>query len=226
MLELFKAGGWVMWPIAGISILALAIVLERLWTLRRKSVLPPGLGAEVRDWARHAHLDPKHIDALRSNSPLGEVLAAGLDVRRRPREVIRERIEDTGRHVMHRLERFLNTLGTIASAAPLLGLLGTVIGMMHLFLGILDHGVGDVAQLAGGIGQALVTTASGMCVAIPALVFHRYFRGLVGAYVIEMEREAIALVDTLDGIAAPKPAPAPTPASAPSAPARRRSSAG
>lgn len=218
MLELFKAGGWVMWPIAGISILALAIVLERFWTLRRKSVLPPGLGKEVRDWARHAHLDPKHIDALRSNSPLGEVLAAGLDVRNRPREVIRERIEDAGRHVMHRMERFLNTLGTIASAAPLLGLLGTVIGMMRLFLGILDHGIGDVAQLAGGIGQALVTTASGICVAIPALVFHRHFRGVVAAYVIDMEREATALIDTLDGIAPP--------AQTPPAPVRRRSAAG
>ncbi len=219
MLELFKAGGWVMWPIAGISILALAIVLERFWTLRRKSVLPPGLGREVRDWARHAHLDPKHISALRETSPLGEVLAAGLDVRRRPRDVVRERIEDTGRHVVHRMERFLNTLGTIASAAPLLGLLGTVIGMMRLFLGILDHGIGDMSQLAGGIGQALITTASGMCVAIPALVFHRYFRGLVAGYVVEMEREAIALIDTLDDVAPPAPAePKPAP--------RRRSAAG
>ena len=217
MLELFKAGGWVMWPIALISVLALGIVLERLWSLRRSSVLPKGLGDEVCEWARHAHLDPKHIDALRQNSPLGQVLAAGLDVRRRPREVIRERIEDTGRHVMHQLERYLNTLGTIASAAPLLGLLGTVIGMMRMFLGILDHGIGDMTQLAGGIGQALVTTAAGICVAIPALVFHRYFRGLVTAYTIEMERQAMALIDTLDNIAQPSPPPA--------SPVRRRSAA-
>lgn len=217
MLELFKAGGWVMWPIAAISVLALGIVLERLWSLRRRTVLPPGLGEEVREWARHAHLDPKHIDALRNTSPLGQVLAAGLDVRRRPREVIRERIEDTGRHVMHQMERYLNTLGTIASAAPLLGLLGTVIGMMRMFLGILDHGIGDMTQLAGGIGQALVTTAAGICVAIPALVFHRYFRGLVAAYVIDMERQAMALIDTLDSVAQPAPPPA--------APARRRSTA-
>ena len=218
MLELLKAGGWVMWPIAAISVLALGIVLERLWSLRRRTVLPPGLGEEVREWARHAHLDPKHIDALRQNSPLGQVLAAGLDVRRRPREVIRERIEDTGRHVMHQLERYLNTLGTIASAAPLLGLLGTVIGMMRMFLGILDHGMGDMTQLAGGIGQALVTTAAGIGVAIPALVFHRYFRGLVAAHTIEMERQAMALIDTLDNIAQPAPPPA-------TAPVRRRSSA-
>ena len=215
MLELFKAGGWVMWPLLAISVVALAIVLERFWTLRRSSVLPPGLGEEVREWARHVRLDPKHIDALRSNSPLGEVLAAGLDVRQRPREIIRERIEDVGRHVVHRLERFLNTLGTIASAAPMLGLLGTVIGMMRMFLGILDHGIGDMTQLAGGIGQALITTAAGICIAIPALAFHRYFRGLVGAYVIEMERQAMYLVDTLDGRTT-------TPAVAATAPQRKR----
>lgn len=217
MLELFKAGGWVMWPLALVSVLALGIVLERVWTLRRRTVLPPGLGDEVREWARHAHLDPKHIDALRNNSPLGQVLAAGLDVRRRPREVIRERIEDTGRHVMHQLERYLNTLGTIASASPLLGLLGTVIGMMRMFLSILDHGIGDMTQLAGGIGQALITTAVGICIAIPALAFHRYFRGLIASYIIEMERQATALIDTLDSVAPPTPAPAA---------ARRRSSTG
>lgn len=218
MLELLKAGGWVMWPLMAISVIALAIVLERFWALRRKTVLPAGLGDEVREWARNPHLDPKHIDALRENSPLGEVLAAALDVRERPREIIRERIEDIGRHVLHRLERFMNTLGTIASAAPMLGLLGTVIGMMRLFLGILDHGVGDMTQLAGGIGQALITTAAGICVAIPALVFHRYFRGLIAAYVIEMERQSMALVDTLEATA--------NEAAPVSKPARRRSSAG
>ena len=227
MLELFKAGGWVMWPIALISALSLAIILERFWTLRRKNVLPNGLGEEVREWARHAHLDPKHIEALRTNSPLGELLAAGLDVRRRSRDVIRERIEDTGRHVMHRLERYLNTLGTIASIAPLLGLFGTVVGMMSMFLGILDNGVGDMTKLAGGIGQALVTTAAGICVAIPALIFHRYFRGLVVSYVIEMERQATALIDTLDSVAAPAPSAAKTSSSSHSADAdvapRRRS---
>ncbi len=218
MLELLKAGGWVMWPLLAFSVVALAIVLERAWVLRRKTVLPAGLGEEVREWARHPNLDPKHIDALRENSPLGEVLAAALDVRDRPREIIRERIEDVGRHVMHRLERFMNTLGTIASAAPMLGLLGTVIGMMRLFLGILDHGIGDMTQLAGGIGQALITTAAGICVAIPALVFHRYFRGLVAAYVIEMERQSMALVDVLEHAASEN--------AAPNKPARRRSTTG
>lgn len=202
MLELFKAGGLVMWLIAALSVLALGIVAERFWSLRRANVLPPGLGEEVCDWARNAHLDPQHIQTLRENSPLGEVLAAGLDVRRRPRELIRERIEDAGRQVVHRLERYLNTLGTIATVSPLLGLLGTVIGMMRMFLGILDHGIGDMTQLAGGIGQALVTTAAGICVAIPALAFYRYFRGLIGAYVMEMERQANHLIDALEGMGA------------------------
>lgn len=215
MLELLIAGGWVMWPIGLCSAVALAIILERLWTLRRKAVLPPGLGEEVREWAAQHKLDPAHVEALRRNSPLGELLAAGIDVRHRPREIIKERIEDTGRHVVHQLERFLNTLGTIAGIAPLLGLLGTVIGMIRMFLAILDHGVGDVTQLAGGIGQALVTTAAGMIVAIPALMFHRYFRGRVQEFVIDMEKQAIALVDTLDAGAVHHPAPS-----------RRRSSAG
>jgi biopolymer transport protein ExbB len=206
-LELLIAGGWVMWPIGLCSAVALAIVLERLWTLRRRAVLPPGLGDEVREWAAQHKLDPAHVEALRRNSPLGELLAAGIDVRHRPREIIKERIEDVGRHVVHQLERFLNTLGTIASIAPLLGLLGTVIGMIRMFLAILDHGVGDVTQLAGGIGQALVTTAAGIIVAIPALMFHRYFRGRVLEFVVDMEKQAIALIDTLDAGAVHHPAP-------------------
>ena len=198
MLELIKAGGLVMAPILLLAVLALAIVIERFWSLRRKDVLPPGLGDEVREWARGRQLDPEHIDVLRRNSPLGEVLAAALDVRYRPRELIKERVEDVGRHVMHQMERFLNTLGTIASVSPLLGLLGTVFGMIEMFLKILVTGVGDVNQLAGGIGQALISTAGGLCVAIPAVMFHRHFRGLIAGYVVDMEKQAIALLDTID----------------------------
>ncbi|RXR07042.1 MotA/TolQ/ExbB proton channel family protein [Pseudoxanthomonas composti] len=201
MLELVKAGGWPMIPLLLLGVLALAIVLERFWSLRRKELLPPGLGEEVRRWAASGQLDPAHIESLRRTSPLGALLAAALDVRHRPREVIRERIEDTGRHLVHRMEKFLNTLGTIAAAGPLLGLLGTVVGMIQMFLGILDGGLGDVNQLAGGIGKALVCTATGMLVAIPALIFHRYFRGRIAGYVIEMEQQATALVDTLDRVA-------------------------
>lgn len=207
MLELIKAGGWVMLPIILLAVLALAIILERFWTLRRREVLPPGLGEEVREWARGRNtLDPKHIDVLRRNSPLGELLAAGLDVRHRPREIIKERIEDVGRHVAHRLEHFLNALGTIAAVGPLLGLLGTVFGMIEMFLGIMTTGVGDANQLAGGIGQALVSTAAGLCLAIPALMFHRYLRGRVTGYVVDMEKQATQLLDALDEGASPPPA--------------------
>ena len=214
MLELIKAGGLVMVPILLLAVLALAIVIERFWSLRRKDVLPAGLGEEVREWARGRQLDPAHIDVLRRNSPLGELLAAALDVRYRPRELIKERVEDVGRHVAHQMERFLNTLGTIASVSPLLGLLGTVFGMIQMFLKILVTGVGDVNQLAGGIGQALISTAGGLCVAIPAVMFHRYFRGVIAGYVVEMEKQAIALLDTIDEgiLPAAKPAPRRAPA--------------
>ena len=219
MLELVKAGGWPMIPLLLLGILALAIVVERFWSLRRKEILPPGLGEEVRAWAGRGQLEAAHIDSLRRNSPLGEVLAAALDVRNKPREQISERIEDTGRHVVHRMEKFLNALGSIASAGPLLGLLGTVVGMIQMFLGIQDSGVGDVNALAGGIGKALVCAAAGMIVAIPALLFHRYFRGKVTGYVMEMEKEATALVDALEArhprpVARPSGVVAPAPASA------------
>jgi biopolymer transport protein ExbB len=209
VFELIKAGGWVMVPIIALAVIAAAIVIERFWSLRAKEVVPPGLGDEVREWARGRQLDPTHIEVLRRNSPLGEILAAALDMRFRPREMIKERIEDVGRHVMHQLERFMTTLGTIASVSPLLGLLGTVFGMIQMFLKILTTGVGDVNQLAGGIGQALISTAGGLCVAIPAVMFHRYFRGRIAEYVVDMEKQAMALLDTRDeGIAAAPRAPA------------------
>jgi biopolymer transport protein ExbB len=198
VLELVKSGGWVMLPIIVLAVIALAIIVERFWSLRRKEVLPPGLGDEVREWARGRQLDPKHVDVLRKNSPLGELLAAALDQRHRPRELVKERVEDVGRHVVHELDRYMNTLGSIAAVSPLLGLLGTVFGIIEMFLDILTSGVGDANQLAGGIGQALVSTAAGLCVAIPALLFFRYFRGLIAEYVVEMEKQAIALMDAID----------------------------
>lgn len=204
MLELVKAGGWPMIPLILLSVLALTIIVERVWTLRRRAVLPPGLGKEVRTWASGGKLDPAHIESLRATSPLGALLAAALDVRNRPRDQIRERIEDVGRHLVHRMERYLNTLGTISAAGPLLGLFGTVVGMIQMFLGILDHGIGDVNQLAGGIGKALVCTATGMIVAIPALIAHRWFRGRIAEYIVDMEHEAIQLLDTIE----PRPASA------------------
>jgi biopolymer transport protein ExbB len=200
VLEILMAGGWAMVPILVCSAAALAIILERFWTLRRSAVIPPGLGDEVREWARTRKIDPEHLKVLGGNSPLGELMAAALSVRNRPREIIKERVEDTGRHVVHRLERFLNTLGTIALIGPLLGLLGTVFGLIKMFFAVMISGVGDPMKMAGGIGEALVCTAAGLCVAIPAYVFHRYFRGRVSDLVVEMERQVFLLTDELTSI--------------------------
>ena len=218
MLEILMAGGWAMLPILICSAVALAIILERFWSLRRSAVIPPGLGDEVREWARTRKIDPEHLQVLSTNSPLGELLAAALSVRNRPREIIKERVEDTGRHVVHRLERFLNTLGTIALIGPLLGLLGTVFGLIKMFFAVMISGVGDPMKMAGGIGEALVCTAAGLCVAIPAYVLHRYFRGRVADLVVEMERQVFLLTDELTAIGESSPvrvaAPAPAPARA------------
>jgi len=197
------AGGWAMLPILICSAIALAIVLERCWTLRRSAVLPPGLGDEVRNWARSGQLDPAHLQTLASGSPLGELLASAVAVRNRPRELIKERIEDTGRHVVHGMERYLNTLGTIALIGPLLGLLGTVVGLIRMFMEVMRGGVGDPMKMAGGIGEALICTATGLVVAIPAYVLHRYFRSKVSGYVVEMEKQATALLDELTPVGVP-----------------------
>ena len=197
VLEILMAGGWAMVPILICSAAALAIVLERFWTLRRSAVLPPGLADEVREWSRAEKLDPQHLQALSAGSPLGELLASALVVRNRPRELIKERIEDTGRHVVHRMERYLSSLGTIALIGPLLGLFGTVIGLIRMFMAVMAGGIGDPAKMAGGIGEALICTASGLTVAIPAYVLHRYFRSRVAGYCVDMEKQATALLDEL-----------------------------
>lgn len=198
MFEIIKAGGWLMAPIILCSILALAIIAERFWALRRSRIIPGGIDKQVEDWAARHKLDRRHIEQLRSGSALGRVLAAALANRHRSREVIKEAVEDTGRHVVYRLQRFLNTLGTIAGISPLLGLLGTVIGMIKVFSAIMTHGVGDPSQLAGGISEALITTAAGLTVAIPSFFFYRYFTGLVDSYVVTMEEQAINLIEAID----------------------------
>jgi biopolymer transport protein ExbB len=208
MWEIVIAGGPVMWPILLCSVLAAAIILERLWTLQRKRVIPRELTDRVWKLVETRTLNERHIDALARNSPLGRVLAAGLANRHQGREIMKEAIEDTGRHVVHELERFLNPLGTIAAISPLLGLLGTVIGMILAFEAISREGVGDPQVLSGGIGQALITTAAGLMVAIPALIGYRYLRGLVDFLVIEMEKEAIRLVQAMDQMNQEAPAPA------------------
>ena len=198
MLEIIIAGGWLMAPIILCSILSLTIIAERLWALRRSQVVPDGVGEQVEQWAVRHELDRRHIEQLRSGSALGRVLAAALINRHRPRELIKEAVEDTGRHVVYRLERFLNTLGTIAGISPLLGLLGTVIGMIKVFSTILEQGVGNANVLAGGISEALITTAAGLTVAIPSFFFYRYFKGRVEEYVVSMEEQAINLIEAIE----------------------------
>ncbi|NND36318.1 MAG: MotA/TolQ/ExbB proton channel family protein, partial [Gammaproteobacteria bacterium] len=168
-----------------------------LWTLQPGRVLPRNLTRQVWEWVSKNQLNHTHIESLHHGSPLGEILAAGLANRHREREVIKESIEDAGRQVVHDLERFLNSLGTIAAITPLLGLLGTVIGMVKVFAAITTHGVGDPTVLAGGISEALITTAAGLTVAIPSLIGYRYLRGRVDALVVRMEKEAVTMVEAL-----------------------------
>ncbi|MGI9342430.1 MAG: MotA/TolQ/ExbB proton channel family protein [Gammaproteobacteria bacterium] len=197
MLEIVKSGGWLMLPIIVCSIIAAAIILERVWTLQPSRVLPRNLTRQVWEWVSKNQLNHQHIETLHHGSPLGEILAAGLANRHRERDIIKESIEDAGRQVVHDLERFLHSLGTIAAITPLLGLLGTVIGMVKVFAAITTHGVGDPTVLAGGISEALITTAAGLTVAIPSLIGYRYLRGRVDALSVRMEQEAITLVEAL-----------------------------
>src|SRR5262245_45534989 len=198
MWEIIKAGGPFMWPLILCSIGSAAIVLERLWTLQQKRVLPQELSEQVWKWIENKQVNDKLIYALEQNSPLGKVLAVGLANRHRPREVIIERLQDTGRHVVHELERFLNTLGTIATVSPLLGLLGTVTGIINSFSAISARGMGDPRVLSGGIAEALLATATGLCVAIPSLFAYRFLRGKVDRIVVQMEKEAMKLVDAIE----------------------------
>ncbi len=199
MLEIIKSGGWLMWPIMLCSVLSMALVGERLWALRKSRIIPEHLVAQIWGWKKSKQLTAEKVVTLRKSSALGAVLAAGLVNMEHSREVMKESIEETGRHVAHSLERYLTTLGTIASITPLLGLLGTVIGMIKVFNAILQEGVGDPNVLAGGISEALITTAAGLSVAIPTLIFYRYFRGKIDALVIEMEQESIKLVEVIHG---------------------------
>jgi len=198
MWEIVSAGGWMMGPIILFSVVAAAIILERLWTLQDRRVIPSDLTRRVWQLVEAGQVNDQVIEALRQNSALGKVLAAGLANRHRSRDALMERLEDAGRHVVHELERFLNTLGTIAGVSPLLGLLGTVGGIIKSFNAITAGGMGDPRLLSGGIAQALVTTAAGLMVAIPSLIAYRYLRGRVDRIVIEIEKDAILLADALE----------------------------
>ncbi|MCB1645641.1 MAG: MotA/TolQ/ExbB proton channel family protein [Pseudomonadales bacterium] len=198
MFELVQAGGWLMIPIILCSVIAAAICIERFWTLRPDQIVPKNLLSQVWTWIRNNELDNKRLRELREGSPLGEILAAGISNHRRGRDQMKEAIEEVGGHVTHGMEHNLNALGTIAAITPLLGLLGTVIGMIKVFTAIRLEGTGNAAVLAGGISEALITTAAGLTVAIPALFFYRFFQRRVDELVIVMEQEALKLVEVLN----------------------------
>jgi biopolymer transport protein ExbB len=178
---------------------ATTIVCERLWTLNRRAVTPRNLMEHIRVMLERREIDPAKVQAIRDSSPLGRILAAGLSNSHHGREIMKDAIEESGRHVVHELERYLNSLGTIAAITPLLGLLGTVIGMIKVFAAITAFGVGDPTVLAGGISEALITTAAGLSIGIPAMMFYRYFKGRVYSLTVDMEQEAIRLVEVLHG---------------------------
>ena len=198
MWSLIQAAGWPIWPLILASIVALALIFERLWSLRQRVVAPAGLVDQVLGEYRQAGATPELLQKTASRGPLGRILAAGLANVKAPRPVMKEAIEEVGRVVTHDLERFLTTLGTIAAMAPLLGLLGTVIGMIEIF-GSQSSTGSDPIVLARGISIALYNTAMGLIVAIPAMIFYRHFRGKVDALIVEMEQQAIKLVDFAHG---------------------------
>lgn len=197
VLELLMAGGWLMLLILVCSIVVVGICLERLYTLNPKKISPPHLLPKVWKQLQANELDSAKLRTLKQSSPLGRILAAGLSNAYHGRDAMKESIQEAASHVVHDLERYLNTLGTIAAVAPLLGLLGTVVGMIKVFAEIMAQGTGNASALAGGISEALITTAGGLTVAIPALVMHRYFIGRIDGIVIELEQETIKLVDAL-----------------------------
>ena len=198
MFDFIKAGGWLMVPILACSLAAATLIIERLLALRRARVLPEQLVAILRRWVELGAVHPADMDALPLGSPLGRIVAAGLAHRHRSRDLLRERVEDVGRHVVHELERFLSTLGSIAAISPLLGLLGTVTGMIKVFEVVAAQGNSNFSLLSTGIAEALVTTAAGLTVAIPSLLFYRYFQRRIDELVVDMEQETLELIDLLD----------------------------
>ncbi len=198
MFSIIQAAGWPIWPLLLASIIAVALIIERLVALRRTRVVPDGLLARVVGELRQGTLTDQSIAALEQNSPLGRVFAAGLRNARSSREVMKEAIEESGRGVTHDLERYLTTLGTIASISPLMGLFGTVVGMIELF-GAQSPSGANPMQLAHGISIALYNTGFGLVVAIPSMIFWRHFRALVDGFVIDMEQKAVRLVEIVHG---------------------------
>ncbi len=198
MFSIILAAGWPIWPLLFASIVAVALIIERLSTLRRQKILPAGLLQRVVNEYRQQGMNDASIAALEAQSPLGRVLAAGLRNVTNSREIMRESIEETGGVVAHELERYLTTLGTIASISPLMGLFGTVVGMIEIFGSQAPTGSNPV-QLAHGISVALYNTGLGLLIAIPSMIFWRHFRALVNSFIIDMQQQAVRLVEILHG---------------------------
>jgi biopolymer transport protein ExbB len=199
VLEIVQSGGWLMVPILLCSVIAAAISVERLWTLQRSRITPKSLLAQVWGGVKNDELDAQKMRELRASSPLGQVLAAGISNARRGREVMKEAMMEVAGQVSHDMERYLTSLGIIASISPLIGLLGTVVGMIQVFSALMLEGAGNANVLAGGISQALITTAAGLSVAIPALMFHRFFVRRIAELMVTMEQEASKLIDIMQG---------------------------
>lgn len=197
MFEILLKGGWLMLPIVLCSIIATAICIERSWALRAEKLAPSHLLGDVWSWLKNNQLDAERLDNLAHSSALGSIMAAGLNNAKHGREIMKESIQEVASQVVHDMERYLNTLGTIAAITPLLGLLGTVIGMIKVFNEIMQYGTGNAGVLAGGISEALITTAAGLAVAIPALIAHRHFTRKVDSLVVYMEQQTVKLVDAL-----------------------------
>ncbi len=199
MFEILQAGGLVMIPLLLCSVLALAIIIERALALRPSRVIPKKTVNDLWAWIKNKEVNQKRLRELKDSTPLGRIMAAGLLNAKHGREIMKESIEEEAGHVVHELERFLNALGTIAVISPLLGLLGTVFGMINIFSMLQLEGAGNAAPLAGGISEALITTATGLTIAIPAVFFHRFFQRRVDEMVVAMEQEAIKLVEVIHG---------------------------
>lgn len=199
MFELLKSGGWLMLPIILCSIAALAISIERLLALRQKKIVPAHLLGEVWGWIKNNQLDAAKVRELKQSSPLGLLLATGLNNARHGRDAMKESMEEAAAVVVYGMERYLNALGTVALIAPMLGLIGAVLGIIEVFNQIRFHGTGDAGVLAGGISEALITTAAGPIMAVPATMMHRFFNGRITTLVLLLEQEALKLVEALHG---------------------------
>ena len=198
MFSIIEAAGWPIWPLILCSVIALAIIGERSWSLRQNLVMPRNLLNQVVQEYRQNGVTPQMLERLAADSPLGEIFAAGLRNLKSPSAIVKEAIEEAGRAVAIQLERFLTTLGTIAAIGPLLGLFGTVIGMIEIFGSQTPQG-GNPLVLAHGISIALYNTAFGLVVAVPSMIFYRYFRAKVDALLVDMELQAIKLVEIIHG---------------------------